>query len=589
MTRKQKERRTNLIIIAVEMVVTFVLILVLIGSIVRRNYLKSDFLYPVLEVEAGSDVVITAKDFLIDENAEAVFSEDCDDFNINKPGQYTIVIESDGRLGRSILNVVDTTPPDTEVKILHISKGDTCKADAFLYNINEIDDYTIDYISQVDFSRSGYQDVDILIKDATGNSLTVHTGLFITDVVPVYNIEAGSSLPDPSVYAVAAKTVKYASDPKLVDTSKVGETVVQVYADGEVYDVLLKIVDTQAPVFDIVDVNGFCNGYIQASDFAANVYDASNVSFRFETEPDTTLIGTQFVTIIATDEYGNTVKKPAFLKLEEDTEPPVIIGVHDLEAYVGEGVVYKDGITITDNSGADISLTVDSTRTNLYEEGDFFITYTATDPSGNSSSVTAELLVGERSADEEKTRSMVRYFLGQIITEDMDDIQKLRAIYDFIYTHVSYVDGTPKGDPTGAVYTALTSGIGDCFAYACTCEMFLTEAGFKNVRINKIPAATRHYWNLVDIGDGWYHLDTCLRYDRPTIFLWNDDMLMLYSNTHSLSHNYDRSKVPECNAHGNIYKFLYGDSYESPRPVLGRVLEDMITNGDLDLSKYWTP
>lgn len=589
MNRSQKQRRANLIVIIAEMVVTLALVIVLIGNLVRRNYLRSEFLYPVLEVEAGTDVTISAKDFLVDINDDASFAEESESFDINKPGEYRIIIESNGRLGRSVLHVIDTTPPDAEVKILQISMGDTCSADAFLFNINEIDEYTVEYISQVDFKKYGYQDVDILITDATGNSLTVHTGLFITDILPEYTIEAGSSLPDPYVYAVAAKNVKYAVDPKSVDTTKVGETVISIYADGNIYDVLLKVADTQPPQFDIVDVDGYCNAFVVASDFVANVSDASSVNFSFEAEPDMQLVGTQFVTIVGTDSFGNTVSKPAFLKLEADLEPPVITGVHDMEAYVGEGVVYKDGISVTDNSGADIALEVDSTRTDIYEEGSFFITYTATDPSGNSTSVTAELIVGVKTANEEETREMVRYYLKQIITDEMDDIQKLRAIFDFIVDNVCYTRGTPKGDPVGVVYTALTKGTGDCFAFACTSEMFLTEAGFQNVRINKIPSTTRHYWNLVDIGDGWYHFDTCEREDYPEIFLWNDDMLMLYSNTHDLSHNYDRSKVPVCNASGNLYEYCYGADFETPRPNLGSVLETMIEEGELDLSEYWRP
>ena len=68
-----------------------------------------------------------------------------------------------------------------------------------------------------------------------------------------------------------------------------------------------------------------------------------------------------------------------------------------------------------------------------------------------------------------------------------------------------------------------------------------------NMDIEKIPAKTVHYWNLVDIGDGWYHFDTTPRKDRPEIFMWTDEVLMEYSAKHNKSHNYDKSKYPEIN------------------------------------------
>ena len=65
--------------------------------------------------------------------------------------------------------------------------------------------------------------------------------------------------------------------------------------------------------------------------------------------------------------------------------------------------------------------------------------------------------------------------------------------------------------------------------------------------IEKIPAKTRHYWNLVDIGEGWYHFDTTPRKDRPTIFMWDEARMMDYSQNHNLSHNYDHSLYPVVN------------------------------------------
>ena len=67
---------------------------------------------------------------------------------------------------------------------------------------------------------------------------------------------------------------------------------------------------------------------------------------------------------------------------------------------------------------------------------------------------------------------------------------------------------------------------GDCYVFACTAKVLLTRAGITNMDIEKIPAKTRHYWNLVDIGDGWYHFDTTPRKDGTIFFMWDDAKLM---------------------------------------------------------------
>ena len=54
-----------------------------------------------------------------------------------------------------------------------------------------------------------------------------------------------------------------------------------------------------------------------------------------------------------------------------------------------------------------------------------------------------------------------------------------------------------------------------------------------------------HYWNLIDIGEGWHHFDTCRRVDGSTFFYKTDAELMAYSNSHDGTHNYDRSRYPD--------------------------------------------
>ena len=129
----------------------------------------------------------------------------------------------------------------------------------------------------------------------------------------------------------------------------------------------------------------------------------------------------------------------------------------------------------------------------------------------------------------------------------MTTLEKTRAIFDYVKGHIGYISFSEKGDYVRAAYEGFTTGRGDCYVYASASKVLLTRAGITNMDIERIPAGTTmHYWNLVDVGDGWgwYHFDTTPRKDRPVIFLWDDTKMKQYSDTHNNSHNYDRSRYP---------------------------------------------
>ncbi len=121
------------------------------------------------------------------------------------------------------------------------------------------------------------------------------------------------------------------------------------------------------------------------------------------------------------------------------------------------------------------------------------------------------------------------------------------AIYNYIRRNVGYINHSEKGDWVRAAYEGLAKRQGDCYVYACTAKALLTRAGIKNMDIAKIPTRREHYWNLVDVGDGWYHFDTTPRTDHTVFFLWTDADLMAYSAQHYNCHNYDRTLYPEIN------------------------------------------
>lgn len=238
----------------------------------------------------------------------------------------------------------------------------------------------------------------------------------------------------------------------------------------------------------------------------------------------------------------------AIAEAAADTEPPVIEGVEELTVTAGGSVSYKKNITVTDNRDQEVTLTVDNSAVDLNQAGDYPITYIAEDAAGNVTEVSTVLHVkipGVESATEELVNAKADEILAEITTDGMSQYEIIEAIFNWTHEQIAYVDGTPKTDWVQGAYRGLFERKGDCFVYASTSKCLLTRAGITNMDIEKIPAKTHHYWNLVDIGDGWYHFDATRRKDGTIIFYWTDEELISYSNSHNLSHNYDPSKYPE--------------------------------------------
>lgn len=209
----------------------------------------------------------------------------------------------------------------------------------------------------------------------------------------------------------------------------------------------------------------------------------------------------------------------------EDSEAPVITGARDLTVTVGGTVSYRDGVTVADNMDQNVQLQVDATQVNLTQAGAYPVTYWAEDARGNRAEVTITVLVEEEQlpptveptqpvvtpepSGKEKLDELAADILSQILTPGMNQREQARAIFDYVHRNVRYV-GTP-GNPdwTEAAYVALTQKRGDCFYYFAASKELLTLAGIPNIDLYRVGGNSDHFWQLVNVGDGWYHFDAC--------------------------------------------------------------------------------
>ena len=520
--------------------------LLLAAGVTAFFFFENSRVYRECYSEAG--VEVNVEDFLKNPGDEAYFTEDSDIYDITVPGEYHVRIKTGFFTHRSSLYINDTIAPQGEPVKVNLEMGEECEADAFVTNIIDATLVEVSYAEQPDYTIPGKQSIEVVLTDLGGNSATVVSELFISQVVSELTVEAGSNPPELKDFVIEGETAKFTTNINSIDYTIPADRIVKLQVDGIDYEVTMHIVDSVVPKVEVQDVSSFTLVPIEAEKFILSVDDVTEVTAGFVENPDLTQAGEQTVEIRVTDAGGNETVKAVKLTLEEDVEAPVISGVTDLSVLVGSSVSYKKNVTVTDNCPEGLNLIVDNSAVNLSVEGTYPITYIARDFAGNETTVMANITVRPKVYDENEVYALADSVLASIITPDMSPEQKLEAIYSYNQSHIAYISHSEKDNWVRAAYEGLAEGRGDCYVYACTAKVLLTRAGITNMDIEKIPSRTSHYWNLVNLGYGWYHFDTTPRTSgHPHICMWTEEQLMEYSAAHYNSHNYDHSLYPEVN------------------------------------------
>lgn len=530
--KKKKRKRVRFLLIS---------IFLLSGLLAGGCYYIDNLTYKICYAEAG--VEVHAKDFFKKPTPDAVFAENSAEFDIHVPGEYQVNVRSGLFSHKCTLCIRDTIAPRATVNPVELGYGNLCRPEDFVSDIQDASTVSVVFDKAPDFGQWGEQDVVLLLSDMGENVVRLETKLFITPVLAELQWEVGETAPTADDFTLAGVEKKLLTAD--IDTTKPSRQVVKIEVDGVTYDSILSIVDTVPPVVEVRNMNGFTNTPVSAEDFLVSVQDITAVTAAFVQAPDITLAGSQEIGLVFTDESGNETKASAVLTLEEDTEPPVITGARNITYVMGTSISYKKNVTVSDNSGVELQLNVDNSQVNLEEEGVYPVTYSAVDNSGNTSSTTINVTVIAMTYDVNEVYGYADAVLASIFTEGMTQYEKLRAIYDYVKGNIGYINHSDKGDWVKAAYEGFVKKQGDCYVYACTTKVLLDRAGITNMDIEKIPAKSMHYWNLVDIGEGWHHLDTTPRKDHPVIFYWTEAEMMDYSAKHHNSHNYDHDLYPE--------------------------------------------
>lgn len=207
-----------------------------------------------------------------------------------------------------------------------------------------------------------------------------------------------------------------------------------------------------------------------------------------------------------------------------DTQAPVISGTRDLEVEQGGTVSYREGVTVTDDVDAVVQLQIDASQVNLAEPGLYTVIYSATDSSGNRTEISVQVTViqveepvesqpAEPVMPEVVTQEMVDELCDQILAGIVNDSMSLRQkaykVYWYVYKNIKYTGSSDKSDWLRGAYSGFLYGRGDCFNYFACAKALLSRLGIPTVDLERVGGTSRHYWLLVNLGEGWYHFDAC--------------------------------------------------------------------------------
>lgn len=151
----------------------------------------------------------------------------------------------------------------------------------------------------------------------------------------------------------------------------------------------------------------------------------------------------------------------------------------------------------------------------------------------------------------------IKNILSQIIKPYMNDHEKVKAIHDYIVLNSKY-DSSMK---LYSDYDLLTQGTSVCNGYALLTYNMLNELNIPVKLVTGTGNNELHIWNLVKLGDYWFHLDTTWNDPLPDTNMVSYDYYMLTDKEILKDHTIDDNlQLP--NASKSYYEYLRELSYD---------------------------
>ena len=234
-----------------------------------------------------------------------------------------------------------------------------------------------------------------------------------------------------------------------------------------------------------------------------------------------------------------------------DTTAPVIEGISDKEVYVGETVSYKKGVSVSDDTDTNVELVIDASAVDLDTAGVYQVIYKATDAAGNVAVEMINITVKIMDQKEAEVNKLADELIAELITEDMSKWDTCYKLWNWCRTKIKYAySAGDRSTIYAGAYEGLHDRSGDCYAYYATFTILLQKCGIETLEVRRVGGESNHWWNLVNLGDGWYHCDSSPRKAGHTYkcFMQTDAQIQEYEDFYKEKPNYytfDKSLYPE--------------------------------------------
>lgn len=150
------------------------------------------------------------------------------------------------------------------------------------------------------------------------------------------------------------------------------------------------------------------------------------------------------------------------------------------------------------------------------------------------------------------TMNRVREIVAEIIDDSMNDMEKIRTIHDWICDNTVYDNEDVNQLGNHVDSSVFMDGVAVCEGYANAYNLLLHEAGIECCYVN----TKNHAWNLVKLGDDWFHSDTTWDDGKNITYGWflcpdsemsSDSKKGFKITLPSYLHTFQPDELPVCN------------------------------------------
>ncbi|MBR3972818.1 MAG: transglutaminase domain-containing protein [Oscillospiraceae bacterium] len=512
------------------------LALLLLGSGfgIYQGWLHQQPKFHDLTVELGTQS-ISMRDFMTKyaRSGKVAFVSDPAEVDLNRVGATELTLSHGGREETVTLTVVDTTAPTADfVRQKTVGIGDFPSAEEFVSNVQDEAETQV-YFEIEPYIPRDYNDITVLVvvEDANGNRTGEKCTVSFRWIPETWSLEYGEKLTKEHLLEDPARdgSLLNQKDLDAINKAVPGTYELSSTLAEKTITCAVTVSDTTGPQLELKDVQVRKGGTTTMEKFIVSAQDLSGVKeVRLLSEMDFTVEGKQTVVIEAEDNLGNVTKKEAILWIATDFYAPTITGANkDMTVEKHSTPDFMEGVTVRDNQTTDCQVVVDTSKLDLSKAGTYYITYTATDSSGNTATVKRKIIVNH---NEEDTLALVKSIADTL----SDDPEELR---DYVRNKIAYNTNWGGDDP---VWYGFTKKVGNCYVHALCLKAFFDYKGIESQLIwvtNKT-----HYWLIVKIGDTWRHIDPTPGTRHTRYSLMDDEMRLATLQ----GRHWDTSLWPAC-------------------------------------------